>query len=748
MGASRFLTAAVLLSALLPTVGRAQQKPPPELEGEEIGIDAEQISYDQKTDTVVARGKVVIRRGDTELRAEEVRLNRATNEATAHGDVTVLNPDGTISASAVHLNLDEETGLLEDARIESRRLPYSLWGERVEKGLGQSYHIENGRFTTCRCAGGAPSWSVSGEDLRLTLGGYGIVRGGTFNILDVPILYVPQALFPVQRERQSGFLMPQFGASNRRGFQALVPFYWAINKSQDATLAFDLETSARAGLVSEYRYALSRETRGSVSASYFNESLRGAATIKPFEMNVPENRWSVVAEHEQPLLTEGHGYADVFLVGDDLFLRDINTYAFDHSRDVAIRTLPFTKSRAGALRLWNRFALQADGVYYQNLSGGESQTLQRAPEVHLWGQGRLGGALLGALNATVVDFQRGQNVDGVRLDLEPAVVIPLPLGRYGFGAVRTAFRETAYHLTDQTLTATGTELPENRSRELVQVGAEINTIVNRTYPFPWLGLDKVKHTIEPGIAYLYIPAVSQGDLPLFDGVDRVNRRNLFTYGVVSRLLGRFAGQPEATANSDGATPAPADAAVRELGRVSLTQSLDVTRELEPLQAGRAADHFSDIDFAGRVNPSSSLSMRFHTSYDASTNNISAAKVGFFVEDPRSQGASSNPLRLETRSSAGVSYRFLTGNLLQEVDSNVVLRLTDWAGFLYSSRYDVVADRFLDNFFGLRLLSTCDCWALEISVADRTNPQEVEVRAQLTLVGLGSDVPQRRVAAAP
>lgn len=91
---------------------------------------------------------------------------------------------------------------------------------------------------------------------------------------------------------------------------------------------------------------------------------------------------------------------------------------------------------------------------------------------------------------------------------------------------------------------------------------------------------------------------------------------------------------------------------------------------------------------------------------------------------------------------------LTANLLQELDDSIVIRLTDWAGFLYSSRYDVVHNQFLDNYFGLRLISTCDCWALDFAVVDRTNPQEVQVTAQLTLVGLGSSKPQTRTASQP
>jgi hypothetical protein len=141
-------------------------------------------------------------------------------------------------------------------------------------------------------------------------------------------------------------------------------------------------------------------------------------------------------------------------------------------------------------------------------------------------------------------------------------------------------------------------------------------------------------------------------------------------------------------------------------------------------------------------------VRFHTSYDTGNTNISAAHVGLFIQDPRDPPPGSAAPRLDTRTSAGISYRFLTQNLLQELDDNLVLRLTDSVGLLYSSRYDVIANRFLDNYFGLRLISTCDCWALDFGVTDRTNPQELEVRAQITLVGLGSSKPPARVAAAP
>jgi LPS-assembly protein len=738
MGGVRVLTGAVVLLALMRIGAQAADALLPgsglTAENEEVNVDAQEISFDQKNNVIIARGAVVLTRGAMTLRADEVHVNRTTNEADAIGNVTVTEPQGTIVADQMHLNLDEETGVLTEAQVHAHRLQYSLWGARIEKGVGQSYHIENGRFTSCRCGIGPPSWSLSGKEVQVSPDGYATLSHGSFNILDRPVLYLPKALLPLQRERQSGFLMPRFGASSQRGFQMLLPYYWAISKSQDATVAVDVETSARVGLVNEYRYALDRQSGGLLNFSYFNEFFRGATQGNNAETTIPVNRWSLSTKQTQQLGDDLRAYTDLFLVSDDLYLREINTYAFDHTHEVGIRTLPYLTSRAGIVKLWDRAALKSEGTYYQNVTPTDpvtqytipgpnaGETLQQAPSLSLWGQSRVGWDLLGDLNVGAVDYQRGHGADGFRLDLQPGLTVPLPLGRSVFGAVHTSVRETAYHLTDTLLLNSGptNTVPENQSRELVEVDGQVGTSLDRIYAVHMFGLEKLKHTIEPQVQYLYIPGVAQGDIPIFDGVDRVNRRNLLTYGVTSRFIGKFA---------EGG-------GVRELARFSVAQSADVSREISFQETDRPPNHFTDLDLAARLSPSRFLSADFAATYDPSQTTFSSTRVSLFAEDPRDVPTENRRL-LEPRSSLRVSYQVLSQNTLQEADTSVVLRLTRWAAFLYSSRYNVVQNQFLDNFFGLRLVSTCDCWAVDFAVEDRTNPHEVAVRVQATLVGLGS-----------
>ena len=118
-------------------------------------------------------------------------------------------------------------------------------------------------------------------------------------------MWLPRAALPVYRERQSGLLFPRVGFSNRRGFQLLQPYYWAINKSQDATVSLDVETSLRIGLLGEYRYAFSEATFGAFEVGYFNESFRGNTEdirVPPgINPEAPENRWGIIGHHLQGL---------------------------------------------------------------------------------------------------------------------------------------------------------------------------------------------------------------------------------------------------------------------------------------------------------------------------------------------------------------------------------------------------------------------------------------------------------------
>jgi LPS-assembly protein len=260
----------------------------------------------------------------------------------------------------------------------------------------------------------------------------------------------------------------------------------------------------------------------------------------------------------------------------------------------------------------------------------------------------------------------------------------------------------------------------------VELRADVRTEFARIFAFQHFGIEKLKHTVEPQLGYLFVPDIGQDDVPVFDGLDRVNQRNLLSYGIASRLLARSA----RVGNGAAAPP------VYELARFSVIQSYDFERAIVPFAESDDSSHLSDIDLALRVNPSRLTSIRAGANYDPVRGQIPAASVSLQLFEPR-RLRDAGPERQTIRNGVTLSYRFISHDVLQLLQASTVLRLTDRIGGIYATRYDIQRSRFLENFVGMRYISACDCWSIDVGVSDTSNPNEVQLRAQISLLGLGS-----------
>ena len=807
---------------LVPKVTMPQMR-----KGEGLTVDAEQLSADEEKNEIVARGHVTIARASSLLTADEVRINRDTQRAEAKGSVQFTDPQGTIQSDSFAGNLEDETGVLTNGNVYLGSNHLTITGARLEKSYGQTYHIENGEFTTCQCGAGAPSWSIAGKSIDITLDGYGLVEGAKFKVLDTPILYLPYAAFPAKKTRQSGLLAPLFGYSKKRGFTYTQPLYLVINKSADFTISPDIETSARVGAITEYRYALDEHSKGILDFSYFNEALRNNADRDIVDPNVadphiPKDRWSVTADLRQELPFDIRAFADALAVSDDFFTREIPTFSFDPEYARSLRTSRFTSSRGGFYRFWDHATLIGQAIYFQDFIQEDDLTLQRLPEVQLFASDRfLGRHLKLGLNGEFVDFVRRKGFDGPRVDVNPTATVPYRWKEYLNGSLNFQVRETAYHLNNTELLLPVSEtggvqtqtdvqsLDTNPTREIYQASAVLGTQISRVFDVGGENVQKLKHTIEPEVDYLYVPDVNQDDLPVYDFVDRINRRNLVTYGFTSRLLAKLDRAPsmlenrrplsvgdlntfggvapapfddentrgglsalgdprvsgptpsgigvtaEETANEGGTEPAETppvegDAStaaerarkrseersaishVVEWARLQIFQSYDLRDSLQTKQE----DHFSDVDVHLRLLPRDFFSLLYDSTVNARESRLTSANVGFVLRDPRSRSPEGF-LRSTQRASLGISYRFITDEVLQEVDGGFVVPLADTLSAFYQTRYNALEGEFLEKTGGFRLSSQCQCWIADVSVSDRVNPQETEVRFQITLIGLGS-----------
>jgi LPS-assembly protein len=264
-------------------------------------------------------------------------------------------------------------------------------------------------------------------------------------------------------------------------------------------------------------------------------------------------------------------------------------------------------------------------------------------------------------------------------------------------------------------------LSRNAAREIVQIDWGMGTRLVRVFDLDWGKLIKLQHIIEPEINYLYVPFVGQEDLPVFDELDRINKRNLLVYGVTNRLWGKFA------TDIEGRTE------VRELARVSVSQAYDPSRKI-----AQGAEHFSDLDFHARVAPFRFTSLSLDSTYNVDLADITAMRVGVWLRDPRPLPPVNPALQLlQQRSTLGVSYRAITDRLLKELDVHGLFRLTEAFYLGYTGRYDANAADFIGNHYFFRYISSQKCWSLDLALIDKVNPKETEFRFSFNLLGLTS-----------
>ncbi len=750
-------------------------------EDQPLTVDADRLTYDRERDTIRARGDVIVTIGGSVLAADAIDIDRAMGQAEASGSVVLEDPQGRVRAESASFLLEDETGYLEEGSLYLPQNRFQITGSRLEKGIGQSYRIWDATFTTCQCEDGVPDWSITGEEVDIELGGWGRLREGTFKIKDRTILYLPYGLFPILRDRQTGFLFPRFGYESSRGFQYVQPFYWAIDKSSDATISLDVETAARLGLLAEYRYLLSAAAGGNIGLSYFIEKIRGTTADEVVEPQtlanpeVPENRGSIIGYHQQPGPGDSRIYLQPFLVSDNLFLRDMNVLTDLPYQIINLTTLRYTRSRAGIAKVWDWGLGKAEAEWKQDLIQKQSRVPQALPRLTFEArQSFLQSRLRLRLRSEAVEYYRAPLASGPRFDLAPEVSFPHRFGPYAYGETRVTLRETVYYLFDNEIPAEPFSLndpnapvdtrivPHYQHREILQVATNLRSELSRVYEVKdWGSITKLKHSIEPFLLYNYVPVVDQEDLPFYDAIDRIRARNAFTYGITTLLLAkvRRGGGPtlltedvppgETLGNElvgdqpYGPPPAPriggtsaaalADERIQELARATLSQSYEISNPVVPGQ------HFSGVQLAVRVTPVPFFGAQGRIIYAVEDPSLSFATVGANLFDPRPIAGPDDLFLPQLRpvNSLSLFYQFTRGGAVENLNVATTYRVTNNFALAYLGRFDALDNSFLENWAGFRLISSCDCWVIDFAFVDRVNPDTTGVRVQVSLVGLGS-----------
>ena len=472
-----------------------------------VTVTADKLDYDRTNDVYVAKGNVKVEQQDLKIEADDFILNNKTGEAKASGNVHLQGKNDVLKAEKLDFNINTRAGIIYNGELFVKDGNYHMKGERIEKLSEGKYRVRHGIFTTCD----EGEWYLRAREINVDMNRYATARGVSFNMKGLPLLYAPYLLFPVRR--QTGLLLPEGGYSSSDGFLMKNAFFWAISDHKDMTLYSDYRDKIGHGTGMEYRYVNSRESSGRIFYNFFAET------------NSPVTWWEFKLNHHEEFAEDLSARVDIKLVNDEDYYQKLE-------KNLEIRSRPYLDSNAFYVERWDTASLYLAGQYSVDLTNTNESTIQKLPELRysIFDERLTGPLYLGFEGSAVNFFVKEQ--DGLRrAAFRPILKASVATQGLSF---------TPYAGVDAMFYDRGENSVEPVKRLYYLAGADLNARISRVFgKDQGMGIGKIRHSIEPTVSYAFVPSVNSADIPQFDSLDNVERKNLVTVSLLSRLTAHY-----------------------------------------------------------------------------------------------------------------------------------------------------------------------------------------------------------------
>lgn len=480
----------------------------------ELKVESEKAFYNWTDRVAYFIGKVKGWHGDKYFEADRITYWAETEKVLAEGNVILQEGPDFIKADRMEYDLRQETGVFYEATVFLSEKHYFIKASKVQKLGRDRYVLEDASLTSCDPV--SPDWEFRSKDLQLKVEGYAQAKWPAFVVKRVPVLAIPWAIFPVKKERQTGFLIPNFSYSDHHGPIVTIPFFWALSENQDATLYLTSHGDQRGRgfkLGIEYRYALKSTSYGEVRLFGIRDRVEN------------KDRWAVFSRAFH-LFPQGiKGFLGLNLVSDDRYVSDFEDDLKGMLREEP-RYLRYLQSTLDLRRGWSWGEASLTFDYFQDLTVSEdATTLHSLPrlEFRTFETKLLEGLpLFERFEFELTNFYRQKGQKGQRWDLLNRLSLRTVPWRLFELEPWLELRDTFYL----------TEGEATRNRFLPSVG-----VLTRTYFFKLVkifGKERL-HWIEPVISLEWIPKVEQSGNPYYDSTDRIEPKRSLTLEVSQRL---------------------------------------------------------------------------------------------------------------------------------------------------------------------------------------------------------------------
>ena len=596
-----------------------------------------QIQQSLDGNRIVFDEAVEMEQGDMRFYADHVEYFIDTNRMLATGNVLLIESDHQIAADRADFNAKTRLGTFYNARGYATLGPppggapagatsdpdVQFFGETLEKTGEDTYVITNGGFTSCVQAN--PRWEMTSGSLKLRVDHYALLRNMFLRVKGVPAIYLPIMYYPLSKEnRNTGFLMPSYGSSSYKGQTISNAFFWAINRSQDATFLHDWFSKTGQAVAGEYRY-MSLGGSGNIRTDFLNERPTTFVGTDGEEIEQEGRRsFRTYGNLNQNLGGSWHaqGRADYStdLTVDRLYDSDI------------ARATRRTRSYGGSVSGTTK-GIRFTGTYDRNeyfAENGTSSLRGTSPRINVARPDRLlpGLPVYASVNSEFVRIEQKQfktdrtldRSDGLhRFDIVPAV--RFPFNKLAFLTFNTTaqFRNTFWSESQLVDIVNGVEVPRPGtrldapiSRRFLELTADVNgpTLV-RIWDAPKSSYaQRFRHSIEPFFQVLYRTSIDNYNaIPKLESADNiVGSATSYKYGLNTRFYSKR------TADGPRAIP-------REVISASITQRYNTDARSVLSDADYRSrntvptSHFTPVQVQVRTSPFDGVTGTFRTDYD-------------------------------------------------------------------------------------------------------------------------------------
>jgi LPS-assembly protein len=680
---------------------------------------------------------------DTQFFADFAEIYPDSHRIVATGNVKVGTPTSYISAERVEFDTRARTGTFYQANGMASlgdRVDRSMFGTQepdamfrgreIHKLGPKKYKIVEGAFTSC--VQPTPRWEVVSGSAEINLDDYALLKNSVFRVKGVPLMYLPIFYYPIQEDdRATGFLIPTYGTSTLRGSSLSNAFFWAISRSQDATIVHDWFTKAGQQVGGEYRYVLGAGSQGNARFSWLDEKPIDSGGVT----TTGRQSYQITGGMTQGLGRHVRARANADYVSDitpeQLYQQNI------------YRATRSTRSFGGNVTgSFSRFVvsgtLDKTDVFYPD---GAYTTYGGLPRVNFsQAERRLGKSPFyfgsNAEYATVLRSTVDKNGTTVtdqgltRIDVAP--LLRIPFTKWPFLTVNSTVAWRGTYWTESLLA--GQQINESIGRDYFEFNSRITgPVFSRIFNAGATEGVKLKHVIEPVFTIRRISAIDNFDqIVKLDGSDYiVGDVWEFRYGLNNRLYAKRT-------------------ASREVLSVALSQSYytDANAALYDQMyqgssyAATATSKYSALALYARTSPTDKLQGDFRTEWDPTFQTLKTLAANAAVNATHLQATGGWSRRRYIPGLPGYDNPDFADHYLNA--SANFRSATNVVGVTYSFNYDLRRDQFLQQRYMAYYNAQCCGFGVEYQVYNfaslstiSTVPQDRRFNISFTLAGIGT-----------